>query len=80
MTDTKEEQKRQLEGGSMFHSNVCNGSPNFTLSQFRREQLWCSYQVLRKSIFFNVAIFWDIAPRSAYVNRRFGRTYQFHSA
>jgi hypothetical protein len=24
----------------------------------------------------NVAIFWDIAPRSPYVNRRFGGMYQ----
>jgi hypothetical protein len=26
----------------------------------------------------NVAIFWDIAPYSLYVNRRFGATYRLH--
>jgi hypothetical protein len=28
--------------------------------------------------FMNVAIFWDLAPCSPYVNRRFGGTYHLH--
>jgi hypothetical protein len=33
-----------------------------------------------KICFCNAAIFWDIAQRSAYMNRLFRRTYHFHSA
>jgi hypothetical protein len=30
------------------------------------------------AVVMNVAIFWDMAPCSSYVNRRFGRTYHLH--
>jgi hypothetical protein len=30
------------------------------------------------AVVMNVAIFWDIAPCSPYVNRRFGETYHLH--
>jgi hypothetical protein len=31
-----------------------------------------------RAVFMNAAVFWDIAPCSPYVDRRFGGTYHFH--
>jgi hypothetical protein len=36
------------------------------------------YKIAKLFKFINVANFWDIVPRSPYVNRRFGGKYRFH--
>jgi hypothetical protein len=73
--------------GSESHSTqvprVLSPKYSFTTFQIRlnnvlRIHLWFSKLFIEISVFMKFVIFWDIAPCSPYMSRRFGVTYHLH--
>jgi hypothetical protein len=75
------------DGSSIFFLNVGTHLQDYTVSQYRRprsQQPVCELQTYILNVRFEVvtavtmknAVFWDVAPCSSCVNRRFGGTYR----